>query len=1133
MPEHYQMLRQLGAGSSSQVFLAKDRQTGDLVAIKQLRALSNPALKIRFQREFRAMQRLEHPGIVRVIDFFEDESHPWLVMEYVEGCDLNQWLQTPRELAEVLKVFVLLSSALEAVHSEGMVHRDIKPQNIFIRTKTNAPVLFDFGLVKHPEQLGISRDGTMIGTVLYMSPEQCRSLVVDSRADLYALGVVLYQSLCGRPVFEGKTIPEVVTGHLSREPVSPRLYRPDIPQALEAVVLKLLAKNQTERFQRASQVRLALEAILEQQGNWQVQAQPADIFELSQTMQLTAQALFVAPLIGRETELLVLQRAIESKTGLFAVSGEAGLGKTRLLQALEFSNGNLVLIRVESQKNDLPYSLIARALAEALEVMPESFERLSDTDRQELSWLLPSLGATMWFSSFQGTQRDLGLFTAVMHWFEYTRNSALLVFENVQLADSSSLKIIKHLLKHNSEVKILVSYLPSFVPEDQLIQPVIVVTLKPLLGAQLRQLLPAWLGADVNPEVAEDLIVRSLGNPWVLEELVKTALELNNWHEVQGVEFGRSPNLVTGDGLLGMQIVLEKRLADLPKDTLEVAHVAAILGIGIRFSDLLQVLAWTQTRVLDAVEQLLRARVLRESSRLDDERLSFTHSLYPQVLYEFCPEDKRRQLHATIAKVLGSQLEVLQLIEHLFGAQNWQEVLNVADQTLANSSIALEIERIALLALEAARHLNFPLEHNRIRVKYGEFLLRACRIDQAKQHLQAVFRSVVGQPDWQKLELQSRVLLARCLTLQNKPDEALYMLERPDVGFDFDGSLLLERAGLYLFSQNFMAARHDAQQALTRARKANALGNVVKALGKLISIETYFQRKTRVKHLLELLKRIANQAEHLDLQAFVQLQTAQHFMLEGDFSKALGLIQNAVMLAEQSGDINILFDAKETLIQCLEQQNQYQQACQQTLELQALSKRLGWQTILQHLGSLIATQTLALEEFDAALDYARAALPNPRAALIERLLGFCLGNVLLESKLEVKPLRLTEPNLRILLHNLQNLEQQNFEALQPSVNNVVEWQWWIALTHFHADWRKGHDLQTHFKTLRSIRARQYISLEQLEDYLSFLTLATSSNLKPETESFVLMLAQVYQHSHIGVFARDFVRQSKKSAVETR
>ena len=1129
MSENYQLLEQLGAGSSSQVFLAKDRRTGALVAIKQLKALSNPAVKIRFQREFRAMQRLEHPGIVRVLDFFEHESHPWLVMEYIEGCDLNQWLQIPRELTEVLQVFVRLSSALEAVHREGMVHRDIKPQNIFIRAKTDAPVLFDFGLVKHPDQLGISRDGTMIGTALYMSPEQCRSLAVDSRADLYALGVVLYQTLCGRPVFEGKTIPEVVTGHLSRQPVPPKFYRPDLPQELEDLILKLLAKDQTARFQRASQVRALLETILERDDVWRIPSQQPEVLELSQTMQLTVQALFVAPLIGRDTELRALQHAIDTKTGLIAVMGEAGLGKTRLLQALEVPNSNRVLIRVETQRNDVPYSLIARALLEALEVVPESFDRLSQTDLQELSWLLPALGTTMWFSSFQGTEHDLGLFQAVLNWFDYTRNSVLLAFENVQLADSSSLKLIRHVLGNSPEVKMIASYLPEFQPEIALGTPAATIKLGPLSGAELYQLLPAWLGVNVNAEIAEDLIVRSLGNPWVLEELVKTALELNNWQEPQGVVFGSAPNFSL-DGLSGMHLVLQKRLMELPAEVLEVAQVAAILGSEPRFSQVSMVLGWNELRVLDAVEHLLRAKVLRESSRLDDERLSFTHSLYTEVLSESCSLERRREIHATISEVLGNQLEVLQLIEHLFGATRWREVLRVADQALENPSVALEIERVALLAIKAAKHLNAPLEQNKIRARYSEFLLHACRVDEAEQHLRAVFRSVVGQATWHRLELQSRVLLARCLAWQNKPDEALYMLERPDVGFDHDGSLLLERAKLYASSGNWLAARHDALLGLTRARKAGSLDRVVRALGQLVGIELNFKRQARARHLLELLRRIADQSGHLDLQAFVRLVAAQGLMLEGHLAQALELTRGAIALAEQAQDFKILIDAKELLIECLEQQNQYQQARQQTLELQILCKRLGWQARVQHLGSLLATQTLALEEFDAALEYARSALPNPRAALVERLLGFCLGT----AQPEIKMPRSGEQNLLILIRNLHNLEQQNFVTLQPAADNSDAWQWWIALTQFHADWRSGNNVQTQLKTLRAIRSGQYISAEQLEDYQSFLTLATSSNLKPETEAFLLMLAQVYEHSHIGVFARDFVRQNKgeKLAVQT-
>jgi hypothetical protein len=1113
--EHYQLLEQLGAGSSSQVFLAKNRLTGALVAIKQLKALSNPAVKIRFQREFRAMQRLEHPGIVRVLDFFEHESHPWLVMEYVEGCDLSQWLQTPRDLAEVLKVFVALSSALEAVHREGMVHRDIKPQNIFIRAENNAPVLFDFGLVKQADQLGISRDGTMIGTVLYMSPEQCRSLAVDSRADLYALGVVLYQALCGRPVFEGNTIPEVVNGHLSRSPVSPRFYRPDLPQQLEDLMLVLLAKNPSVRMQRAVLVRTALEGILEGRAAWQAPTHLPEVSMPLAALQLSAQALFVAPLIGRDAELLRLRRAVDTQTGVIAICGEAGLGKTRLVQALELTKGISQLIRVEGQRNDSPYGLIARALAEALELMPESFSRLSAQDRQELSVLLPSLGATMWFSSFQGLERDQGLFAAVAGWLDYTRHSLLLAFENLQYADSSSLKLLKHVLDLNPRLRIIVSYQPEFQPELGVLPAKTVISLKPLSGVQLRQLLPAWLGVEVNTVIAEDLIVRAEGNPWVLEELVKTALELNTWEEGPQIDFALT-NTPSKDGLSGMRSVLERRLADLPSDALELAQAAAVLGSEIRFSHLPQVLAWSEARVLDGVESLLKARVLRESNRPDDERLSFTHSLYANVLHDLGSLERRRELHARIALVMANQFDALQYIEHLSGAEQWQDVLRVADNALENPSSAPDFERLLLLAINALEHVPPTFEHNKIRAAYAAFLLRSARVDAAERHWRIVFRKVVGQVGWHDLEFKARIQLAHCLALQAKEGEALFLLERPDAGFDRDGSLLLERAALYAQTRDWIAARRDGLVGLARARTTGTVQNVVRALGQLAVVQSKATNELRSKRLLEFAQHIASQSGLVDVQASVQLLTAQVLLGSGQFVQAA---TTALGVADHSQETGLQIDAKEILIRCFETQHQYEQARQLTLELRRLCTQLGWNAKVQDLNCQLALQSTALEDFDAALEYARVALPMPRATSLECLLAFCLG----APQTDAKTMGGSDPNLEILLKNLRQLERHEFDVLQPATTNSNRWTWWISLTQLHAAWHKSEDLQAHLKNLRGVQTEQYISPEQLEDYHSFLTLATSSDLKPETEAFVLTLAQVYAQSHIGVFARDFVR----------
>ncbi len=478
--ENYDLLEQIGSGSSSQVYLAKSHATGALVAIKRLKALTKATSKIRFQREFRAMRQFEHPGIVRVLDFFEHDERPWLVMEFVDGCDLNEWLKQRRPLKTVLEMFEFLAAALEVVHGKGFVHRDIKPQNIFVRKSTHLPVLFDFGLVKNPEQLSVSRDGTMIGTVLYMSPEQCQSLQVDARSDLYSLGVLMYQTFCGRAVFEATTIPDVVAAHLKLSPVAPSIYYPELPLVLEQLILKLLEKEPSARYQSALKVRQVLELILK----WEDLSgmfTPPFLQPISQPQALDPEIIPATP-EGRDTELKALQSAIAGKTGVIALTGFADLDKTALINALGFPKKQRVLLHLECQLGDLDYTLISRIFARAYEVIPKSFDVIPETDRQELGRFIPAMAQSLWFSSLHDIN-DSALHKAVLLWFEKTKNRVLLAIENIQFADASSLRLINAALSHNPMLNIVVSSPSEFALEHQLMKPIMVIELKPLKRA--------------------------------------------------------------------------------------------------------------------------------------------------------------------------------------------------------------------------------------------------------------------------------------------------------------------------------------------------------------------------------------------------------------------------------------------------------------------------------------------------------------------------------------------------------------------------------------------------------------------------------------------------------------------------
>jgi eukaryotic-like serine/threonine-protein kinase len=274
----YEVLSALGAGGMGQVYSVRNIISGRIEAMKILLPdfAAEPDLAARFTAEIRILAGLDHPGIAQLRTAFEFEGRLVMIMEFVEGVTLEKRAtESPIPLNDILDYSTQVLSALSYAHGKGVTHRDIKPANIMI-TSHGLIKLMDFGIAKSTTDLQLTRPGTTMGSVYYMSPEQVRGGTVDARSDIYSFGITLYEMLTGRRPFQAETAFTVLNAQLNQAPEPPALVNPKISPELNNIVLRAMVKAPEGRFQTAEEFRTALRDLKESSAESKAQ-QPVPV----------------------------------------------------------------------------------------------------------------------------------------------------------------------------------------------------------------------------------------------------------------------------------------------------------------------------------------------------------------------------------------------------------------------------------------------------------------------------------------------------------------------------------------------------------------------------------------------------------------------------------------------------------------------------------------------------------------------------------------------------------------------------------------------------------------------------------------------------------------------------------------
>ena len=666
----------LGEGSRKIVYRAHDTRLSRDVAFALIKTDGLDADgRIRVQQEAQAMARLgSHPHIVTIHDIGEEAGQTYIVSEFVAGGDLAQALdEAPDHRLSIDRAVALsaeICQALEHAHAEGIVHREVKPGNIWLDAN-GAAQLGDFGLAVAVDESRLTREGTLIGTVAYMAPEQAMGTTVDARADLYALGCVLYELLTGRPPFVGDDAVAVISQHLNTEPVVPSWHNQACPAALEVLLLRLLAKDPVKRPASAAEVSDALASAI---------TVPAEIAPSGDSAP-SADPIYRRTFVGREQELGQLKAAFDAalsgQGGLVMVVGEPGIGKTTLTEQL----GTYVGLRggttltghcYEEGSLSLPYLPFVEAIRTyVLECDADTLRIEMGSTAGDLARIVPEVGDRLHVPPVEAADSEADqyrLFEAVT---TLLRNVAgdrplCLILEDLHDADRGTLALLQYVARSLEGTRLLVigTYRDVEVDRTHALSATVAelrrgaaferIRLRGLSPDEVARMLTNISGRTVPWGLVEGVHQQTEGNPLFIQEVVRYIVE-------EGLlESGGGASSETGTEALlahipeGLRDVIGRRLSRLTAEAEQALTVAAVIGREFSLAVLEAVAGMPDETLLSALEEAVAVAVLDDRSDATGVRFRFTHAFFRQTLYDELIAPRRLRLHQEIARAVES-----------------------------------------------------------------------------------------------------------------------------------------------------------------------------------------------------------------------------------------------------------------------------------------------------------------------------------------------------------------------------------------------------------------------------------------------------------------------------------------------
>ncbi|MDD5654287.1 MAG: AAA family ATPase, partial [Candidatus Omnitrophica bacterium] len=653
---------------------------------------------LRFKRLQDQLSRLSHPNLSKILSQGEFEGADYVVKEYSDSILLSSFLKQPQNISQPIQIdttvdiILQISSALDLVHQNSILHQSISPQSVFVTPDLKTVKLTNFGNSLLNDISKISEPDEIISTFGYLSPESSGILrkPIDVRSDIYSLGVLFYQLVSGRLPYLAQDVSTLIHQHIAQVPDPPVKINSQIPSVIENIVLRLIAKDPQDRYQSLTGLIADLKEYRKQKAEGKVLID----FEIARFDKLR-QLDFSTRLIGRDKELdqlkALLDQAEQGKGNLSFVFGEPGIGKSRLVDELRgcVHGVNGIFCGGKCYQYDLktPY----KVFSEAIDAFIDKIKRLPQDEQQsrikrikdnlgelggEVVKIAPAIvdliGKPPKLTELEAEKEKIRFLIAITNFLTYlsTPDSPLLMFlDDLQWADDGSFEILERFAEklHNSSVILIISYRDTEVgkehPLAQLVSRLkekqVLLYEMPIRSFGLRETSQMISQIIMEKEdavlpLAQELNERTKGNPFFTLELLHSLFDsrvvyLMEDHYTYDLEKLKNANLPTTI----VEAVL-KRMKDLSEESLKILSYGSVMGKEIQFSLLVDLTHQSQDQVLGSIENGIHNQLLYRDLT-GEENIFFVHDRIREAFYQRVSGEERAPLHKHIAELLEAR----------------------------------------------------------------------------------------------------------------------------------------------------------------------------------------------------------------------------------------------------------------------------------------------------------------------------------------------------------------------------------------------------------------------------------------------------------------------------------------------